>query len=352
MPMFEPASPPRLILPALPSTLGLTQKLAVIPSLTNPRAYTLAWHPILGVVKYVVYVSPSPANKNKCEEVLPSVTQIQFEVPLVVPDDVTFYFWVGYINAHGTVTMIQDEPVYTTNDSAFESSTISTEMKRDIFTDDDMKFYVEEIRRRLLTMLQNDGEEFDLYIRRMYGQSCVCLEKEGATPGGRVDPKHTGYAEELGEDFEKYATPEAETNESKDPEYQSSYRCTDCFGTGIAGGYYPKIRMTMRYGDLPTRSIKLGAQGIEFSHDFNSVTIWHPKIKERDVFVRRRTGERFFAKSVGQTEWRGMPLHQAMTLVGEPRNGMLYQITDDKIQKALEEEGAWGIGKWNWALWK
>jgi len=305
--------------------------------------------PAFEAVRYIVFASPSPTSRNKFKDYLPSITSAVFEVPVTIPDDLVFYFWVGYINPNGGTTLIQEEPVYVSINGAFETSAISDEIKRDIIEDDDMKFYVEEIRRRNLAMLQNDGEDFVLFIRRMFGQPCVCLTHQ---PGktGRITPMSAENTSDFGKPFDPMQTSEAEAVEATDPEYQGSYRCIECFGTGIAGGYFPGIRIRARYGNLPKRVIKLAEQGIEFSHDFNSWSIWHPRMKERDVLLRLRTGERGVVNNVGQSELRGISMHQEFNFVGETENAIIYKISDDSIREALEAEGGFDIAKFDWAV--
>lgn len=350
MALWEPKSPGELKDPSLPSTLRLTSKVVATPDLENNRQFLVQWTPVLEAVNYVVYASPCPANKNIFKTINKSSYTCTFEVPISVPDDVVFYFWVGYHNHHGTITMIQDEPVYISINSAFESSAISDEIKRDIIEDYDMKFYVEEIRRRNLAMLQNDGEDFILYIRRMYGQPCVCLTHQSGA-NGRITPMSAETTADFGTAFDPTKATDMEKMEAKDPEYQSSYRCIECFGTGIAGGYYPGIRIRARYGNLPRRVIKLAGQGIEFSNDFNSWSIWHPRMKERDVLVRLRTGERGVATEVGQSELRGIPMHQEFNFVSETEKAIIYKISDETIVAALQAEGGYDVAKFDWAIW-
>jgi hypothetical protein len=142
-----------------------------------------------------------------------------------------------------------------------------------------------------------------------------------------------------------------ETVEAEDPEYQGTHRCNDCFGTGIAGGYYPKIRFRVRYGNLPKRVITMRNTGMDIEHDFNSHTIWHPRLTERDFLVRIRTAERFFIQKPGGSEFRGMILHQEYNAIAADPNDVIFKVSDDKIVQALKNEGAFDIAKFDWAVW-
>jgi len=350
MGLFDPITPPELLRPWLPSTQGLV-KVKIAPDLNNKRLFHITWPAQIGATRYIVYVTPNPMNLNKFTDVPNTQTQVDFEVPILLPDDVIFYAWVSYINPQAQEAFISSEPVWTMIDSAFETNPLSFGTERDIITGGDMKFYAEEIRRRGLAMLENDGEDFFLYIRRMFGQPCVCLTEE-AGGSGRTVPMSTPFYEELKTQFDPAIPPETENVEAKDPEYQATYRCPECFGTGISGGYYPRIKIRIRYGNLPKRIIQLEEQGIEFSHNFNSWTLWHPRVKERDFLVRARSGERFLITEPAQTEWRGIPLHQEFNAVIAPRSAMIYSVTDQKIIDGLDAESSFDVARWDWSVWR
>lgn len=354
---FDPVTPNTLFKPHLPQTLGLT-KVKVTPSLDNPRLFTISWPTQQGAVKYTVYAAPTPTTKNKFTDTSNLTTSVEFEIPIILPDDVVFYIWVAYENPSGKEVFISDEPSYAAINDAFigtrsdSDDPISFATRRDIIEGDDMKFYIEEIRRRHLAILENDGEDFFLYIRKMYGQPCVGLEKQAdGTVVGRYEPQSSPFMTDLGKTFDPEETSEFEADQAKDPDPQSHYRCEDCFGTGWAGGYFPKIRIRVRYGNLPSRIIQMKEVGIEFQHNFNSHTIWHPRLKERDFLVRSRTGERFTIKEPSQSELRGIPMHQEFNAIAEGRNSMIYAVTDDKITAALEAQSGFDVAKFNWAVW-
>ena len=350
MSLFDPVAPSTLFKPHLPSTLGLTNAVKVVPDLSNSRLFKITWTTIPSAVRYVVFASPCPTNKNKFTDVPPTQTSVDFEVPIVVPDDYIFYFWVAFINPQANTVFLQDEPVFTTNNSAFDKTALSFATERDIMFDPDDKYRIEEMRRRNLALMEFDGEDFLLHMRRLAGQPCVCLTTAVAN-GGRVVPMATTSYEDLGTNFDPFATTPEETSEAKDPEYQAPYRCPFCFGVGIAGGYFPSIQVRARYGNIPRRELTANEQGIQFEHRFNSWTIWHPRLKEGDFLIRKRSGERFLITEAGQSEWRGMPMHQEFTAIATPRTAAVYDVTNDAIVEALQKESAWDVAKWNWAIW-
>jgi hypothetical protein len=273
--LWDAISPKTLFRASLPSTLGLTDAVTVVPR--GPRSWTISWEAQATAVKYLVFASPSPVTRNKFKTVHKSETTVDFIVPIVVPDDYVFYFWVAYENPQGTLTYLSSQPVYTAINDAFEDNPLSEGTERDVISGADMKFYVESIRRRHLAMIENDGEDVLLYIRRMHGQPVVDLsQKSGASPGDRVQPMYGNTYSQLNQDFDPQAVSSEEQAESDDPEYQAPYRNPDAFGTGIAGGYLPAIKIRIRYGNIPRRELRRNEQGIEVIHNFDSWTIWHP----------------------------------------------------------------------------
>jgi hypothetical protein len=107
----------------------------------------------------------------------------------------------------------------------------------------------------------------------------------------------------------------------------------------------------MRYGEVPKRLINFKDTGVEFVHNFNSWTIWHPRIKEKDVLVRVRSGERFTIKDVGNSDVMDTTLHQAFTAVSEHQSSPIYELTDDRIFAAVEAESSFDIARFDWSVW-
>ncbi len=352
MTLFQEQSPFSLFSPRLPSSLGFTQ-IKAEADLSNRRATIITWPAQKGAVKYHLYVSPSPEFLKKVRDIDKTLTTTIFETPIVIPEDFVFYFNISFTTPGGKEQFIQDHPTFNLIDGAFDqdgSGRLSDAIKRDIIDGFDLKFFIEEIRRRHTAMNQINGEDFFLHIARLIGQPCVCRSKETLTKG-RTIPMASGDYSDLGTKFDDSKVSEAEQQEAQDPEFHGTYRCPQCFGTGIAGGYLPKIKIRIRYGNLPKRKINFRNWGMEFTHNFNSWTLWHPRLKEYDVLVRIRDGERFFVKDVGNTSEGGIALHQEFNAASENRDAPIYQLTDDGIFKAIEEESVFDIAKFDWAAW-
>lgn len=496
-----PAPRPSLLLsPSLPSTLGLTQKVQVIPDLDNPSRTTVRWSSQIGAVRYAIYASPSPLSqfRNKFAEVPREETSVVFERSILLPPEVVFYFWVGVLGPRGDERLISSEPVFVAMDEAFDKNPMSKQTEIRIIKDRGMKFYAEEIRRRHLAIVENDGEEFFLYIRRLFGQPCVCTDAQGQ----RVLEQSVPSWRNFGKTANPTEPEKFEDAEAQNPSYRGSYRCEECMppgtqittsslllkpiqdivvedgvkshmgksrrvtrifkrafdgqlviimtsrttlrlteehpvwsvrsgriegsvmnaasfvpakdvrvgdrvvslangrvrkesrglgheihtvtyvgretykgdvfnieverdnsyvangliahnclGTSIAGGYYPKLRVRIRYGEKPPRVFVEKETGIQFTHDFNSHTIWHPRLMDGDVIVRTRTGERFVVRKPQSPEWRGIVTHQEFNAVAQPTTSMIYKISDERIRQALEEEGALNLARFSWSVW-
>jgi len=349
MTMFQEPRPGSLSSSALPSTMGFT-KVKVVPVPGFPRRLAVTWPAQYSAVRYVVYVSPNPTVQNKFREVPKTQRRIEFEPPVEVPHDAIFFFWVAYLNPRGDEVFIQDPPSFCLIDGEFKRPRrISPNIYRDIATDQDMLYYLEEIRRRHLFVNENDGEDFLLFIRRFYGQSSVPLADDGS---GRVVPIAQTTLGNITDDFDQQQPTAGEQVEADDPAYQGPYRDRDSFGTGIVAGYFPAIQIRIRYGEMPQRLINFLGQGISYEHDFNSWTIWHPRIKENDVLVRLRDDERFLAKQVSSSEVSGIFLHQRFKSVSEPRSSTVYKISDQAIREALDRQGAFDVARWDWSVWR
>lgn len=350
MTIFAEKTPYSLYSSKLPSSLGFTQ-VSVVADLDHKRRTIVSWPAQPTATRYIVYASPSPEFKNKFQDVPKSKTSVEFEVPIVIPEDYLFYFWVSYVNPYGQEVFIQDEPSYSLIDGAFTTNPLASNIKRDIIDGYDAKYLIEEIRRRHSAMIQMDGEDFYLYIIRVMGQPCVPLTEETGQ-SGRIVPQSTPFYSAKGTTFDPSVPDEFEVAQSKDPDYQESHNeCPWCLGTGIAGGYFPKLRVRVRYGNLPVRTINFKEQGLEFTHAFNSWTLWHPRMKENDVLVRIRDGERFRIKKIGNSEWRGISLHQSFDADDESRESIIYRISDANIDRAIKAESSWDVGKFDWGCW-
>jgi hypothetical protein len=163
-----------------------------------------------------------------------------------------------------------------------------------------MEFYVNEIRRRNQVMLENDGEDYDVYLRRWEGATC----------------------------------PHEDERRSGDPDYNTLTKCPLCFGTGILGGFYHKLTIKLRYNDIPQHKISFMGQGLTYGHDFDSWALWSPIFREHDVIVDR-VGDRFIFENTAKSSWRGVVLQQKMRLLALQTGDIRYTVTNAAIDAAI-----------------
>jgi len=212
----------------------------------NYNELEITWEAVPGAVAYNVYGSPSPFTKNLLNLTPITATNLTYVVPSA-PDDIVWHFWIKWISNAQVETLIETEgaTIYTNVDK-FEpehygaaQTPQTTSYGAHALPQVMMPFYKDEIRRRHQTILNNDGEDFYLYLRKWSGDTC----------------------------------PKQDERVSSDPDNDSLFNCDLCFGTGILGGYWSKIMIRMRYGDMPVRRIAYKKESIEFSEDFNSWTL-------------------------------------------------------------------------------
>ena len=190
-----------------------------------------------------------------------------------------------------------------------------------VYIDDNYQQYIfEEIRRRNQVLLLEFGEDGWIYQRKWEGVVCT-----HPTIQTGVDDRSSDFFDD-----------DLDTEVNKDRDFEIIKRCPDCFGTGYFGGYYKKKIIRFRYGLVPPQLIRQVLQGIELTRDFNSWTLFEPKVHEKDIMVRQN-GDRHIVDTVGQSEWRGKPLHQTMILdLLEPKS-ITYKITDEAIAIAMQK---------------
>jgi len=308
--------------------------ISVAPIDKTNGVYRISWPAMAGITSYKVYVSPTPLTQNLLT-VISGAVSCTFTQPLWTPQDVVYYVWVTYMGYGNVETKISDFPAYVGLEDNFSAaknpfSTTTTEHSL-IYCGDDgyMKYIFEEIRRRNQAILENDGEDFYLYLRKWSGRACDCMRM----PEYIVDSSDAGMIDNKSE---------LDDAAMGDPDYQSVGRCIKCFGTGIYGGYFPKIKVRIRYGDMPMRDISMVKQGLDFRHDFDSWTLWHPKLHKLDFVERIQNGDRFVIDEVGQSEMRGMPLHQNMKLVNKSRSDIIYSVNDETTQAGVDYGNTYG----------
>lgn len=152
---------------------------------------------------------------------------------------------------------------------------------------EEMLFVIEEIRRRHVVLLMQNGTNCRLLKRKTSGQVCPYFDR-----AQQVCPQPVG-------------TPA-------------------CYGTGWVGGYddVGGIKVYFPPSDL---SISWYQQGQRLERTARPWTIWQPQIQSWDVLVKASTGERFFVESVVSIpEWRDLSVMQEMNV---------RRVTDEAVKE-------------------
>ena len=305
----------------------------------------ITWPTVPGASTYSVYAGFSLFITQAELKVTQTGTTYSFQFFPSVPTDLVVQVWVKANFAAAPSVYIQAEPANVESNKDFfgrsenplDPKTGATDMYTtadyaDVVGDNDyMRFIADEIRRRAILMLRNDGEEFLVYMRRWSGTYCNCNQTDAnlvtgpdAIAGELQDP-NLGIG--------------AEPDRSADPQNDALARCQRCFGTGIVGAYYPAVATLMRYGNLPPRAIVYKNFAIDLPHNFNTWTVWEPKLHAHDLVRRVKTAEVFEVENPARGEWRGVPFHQEAKLNLLPPGDPRYLITDGIIDKALGQYG-------------
>ena len=271
--------------------------------------FTISWDAQPNADGYRVYAGFDPFYIKSLISGPDLITPTTFNFEIVdVPPMQIVYFWVasytagatGATGATATVTFLDEMGSYHLKTAQYEHITVSpySETTQMIMCGGDQKYFVEEMRRRALAILEDSGEEVTLYIK----QWC-----------GMADPT---TQDELG----------------LDPNYQPMTRSDGTYGSGFYPGYFPGVRIRMRFGGLPLSQYDYQVGGMRPLADNMAWTIWDPIMHENDVIVRISTGDRYVVKDISYSNYRAIPLTQRLTLDLVSPNSPIQKITDTDVR--------------------
>jgi hypothetical protein len=311
-------------------------KVVVVPGQYNTIQIT--WPTVPGAVSYSVYAGFSlfvtqadlKATIPAAVPAMITATPYTYQYTPSVPTDSVVQVWIKANYASAPSIYIQAEPSNVESNKDFFARTdnpLETGYSAVVGDNDYMRFCAAEIRRRAILMLLNDGEEFIIYMRRWSGAYCNCNQTSAnlVSGGDAIQGAVTDPSRGIG----------AEPDLSADPQGDALARCPRCLGTGIVGGYFYGVSTMMRYGNLPPRAIVYRNFAIDLPHNFNTWTVWEPKLHEHDLVRRIKTSEVFEVTNPARGEWRGVPFHQEAKLMLLPPGDARYLLTDGNIQKAF-----------------
>lgn len=229
-----------------------------------------------------------------------SATSFTFDAPPYPPNQIV-YFWVGAIDSGGVLTLLDELGSYTFRSiqyDAFNGNPFSDESLQ-IIAPCDQLYFIEEMRRRSKAILEDTGEEVDLFIKQWRGLP---------------DPT---VQDELG----------------LDPNYQPMTRDDSTYGSGFYPGYFPAIRIRIRFGGLPVSQFDYQSPGLRPLMDNMAWTLWEPLMHENDLIVRPNTGQRYVIKEISFSNYRAVPLTQRFTLSVVTPTSPLMRITDADVRE-------------------
>jgi len=274
----------------------------------------IAWPAQVGASGYNVYGSYSPMFKTNMLTKGGPITNNFYDITVAINvNDVSPYFWITKI-VNGIETYISDQGTSTIDKDVIAETPLGADTQDlYIYDDEQMRFTIEEMRRRAIAILENNGEEFDLYMKMWYGPPCTCT------------------SEDLG----------------LDPNFQGTTNHELCFGTGIIGGYYPKITIKGIFLSSMTQ-IQMRDAGIMVNLKADFLSLWAPRVRRYDVAVRKLTGERYILTDVNPRDvFRGAATEQLATWqILEPTN-IAYKITNERIFDNYSKIGTYNYARWD-----
>lgn len=308
------------------------------------RKIKVSWDPVMGAAFYNVYGSLTPITRNKLNEVPIKDTSFTFIVP-VIPQTLSYFFWVSRVNAIGGETFLSEEPATDQTSSVirnnFDVNPLTPILGLPVtgVLNKHMKdIIIPQMHQRAQFELENDGEDAWVFARRFSGTPCPCNRPDpNSKPGTPTGDGEILLSNSLGARVDDFG-------QKADSDYQGTGRCIICFGSGIIGGYFPSFKIKFRYGAAPVQTMIRQRYGYQVVHSAGSWTLWSPKLSKWDILVREKDGTRFSIDTQAQSEIRGLVLHQDLNLVAIPITDIRTQVQDDLILKATHEKEFLGAG--------
>jgi hypothetical protein len=295
------------------------------PSLNNPvvqvtstedrQVYNISWPAQSGATGYRVYAGFDPIHVRSLVSgsvpLPPTQTSFLFSpssfpifsAPYYPPGQV-IYFWIRtesaspeFISEIGSYLQITGQRDKFTDTSRYSETSL------ELIDPDDSLYYMEEIRRRAKAILEDTSEEVDLYIKQWRGMPDPTTQDQLGT----------------------------------DPNYQGMTRDDRTYGTGFFPGFFPPIRILMRFGNLPPSQLDFQVPGMRPLLPNEVWTIWAPIMHENDLIVRVQTGQRYVVSTTAFGNWRSVPLTQRATVQVVNPDSPLQKVTDSDVR------AKWGL---------
>ena len=176
----------------------------------------------------------------------------------------------------------------TTSDQTID---IATLLDVNIGSQVEMEYYFEEMRRRHLAMLLLQGEDVILLPRLVQGTRCPFWKTEEEQCERPLDPRAA------------------------------------CYNTGWIGGYSVPLGIKMVIPPANRTAIAY-EEGVRKEYKPRPWTIHEPRLRNRDIIVRKWRGTRFEILDVNRVFFRGLVMQQEFTLrsVNNSTESYIYSV--------------------------
>lgn len=293
----------------------VTEPLVRVVPTRDRKQFNISWPAQAGAVGYRVYAGFDPVSIRSVisgENLLAtSPLAFTFDAPDFPPGQV-IYFWVAGEDAGGTKTFIDELGSYhllTHQLGRFVPSPLSQETADIYIVPDDQQYFFEEMRRRAKAIVEDVSEEVDVFIKQWSG----------------------------------LPDPTVQDAQGLDPNYQGMTRDSRTFGSGFFPGYFPAIRVRMRFGALPVDLLDYQAPGLRPMLTNEAWMVWAPILHENDLIVRPSTGIRYTVSSRAFGNKRGVPITQRLSLDVINPTSPLQNVTDALVRERWAQVNSAGF---------
>lgn len=245
----------------------------VVTNLKSSNQIKITWDASAdsSVTAYRIYRGVSPYHVSTLVTTVSVPTVMYTDTPTLIPINEYYYKVAEYdgssegpLPTYGVTCIDYD---------AWTNSPFTDQSPHTYPSNDSMLFYLEEIRRRNLWLLEQNGEPMTLMKKRYEGTRCSHID---TTTG----------------------------------EEQCPYplKAPACYGTGFVGGYYSAISIKVRRAST-SRTVGINEVGFRVGMKPRMWTIWSPSVDVGDFLVDQMN-RRFevVSKEVGSA--RGLDFHQ------------------------------------------
>jgi hypothetical protein len=279
----------------------LSSPIVSVTAAEDQTKYNISWPAQAGATGYHVYAGFDPLYvRSRVSGISPlTSTSFTFSATFSPPNQI-IYFWVSKTGGASEVFLDELGSYHyrTAQMGQFVPTPLSQDTIDTYIVPDDSQYYFEEIRRRAKAILEDSSEEVDLFIRQWRG----------------------------------LPEPASQSALGMDPNYQGMTRDPNSFGVGFYPGFFPAIRMRMRFGALPNSLLDFQMPGLRPMLTNEAWTLWDPLMHENDLIVRKSTGTRYVINSNSFSNYRGVPIIQRLTLDIVTPTSPMQRVTDAEVR--------------------